>query len=336
MMVGCTYPYLSVTKDEDDVVVTTGLYEKQEFRIPIKYVEYEYTRTKEEIETDEKERLARRNERLNSPRCAHIIFDGTYNGYHIDVEIHPEIEDDDWGMARYHFKNSSHDFYIETAFTWDWHRDAGIPDEDPPLKGEYYHTRLLKEYVVIGEGDEFAEIIVPFIFKDIDFDGEYELLFRIGGYHGSYYEIYKIIAPKQAVLMSAAPFNNFAEAYRQSPDDDSIGIHLDYKKKTITINEPFGASDYNHDVWQRNSKSKNILNPMTHLKGTHIEGGAIYRKHIFLKHNKITKVETSYTIDSIWSIFAKHEKDGKDVKLVNIELRNAQNDKMRHTVLQWK
>ena len=330
MLVGCNYPHLSVSKDGEYVVVRRGIYENQDLLIPIKYVEYQYIRTKKEIETEERERVAKRNERLNSPRCAHFIFDGTYNGYNVDVEIHPELDDDNSGMARYHFKN---DFYIETAFTWNW-RSSVEDFEKVKFKGESYHTKLHADDVVRGNGDEFMDIHTPFCFKDVDFDGKYEILFSAGGYNRNYYEVYKITAPKQATQMSTKPFNNFVLAHIEDENDDSTGIHFDYTKKTITINEPMGATEYYHDIWQQNPKSKNPLNPMVHLRGVHKECGACFTTRVFSKHNEITDVESSYPIDSTWTVFAKYKKRGDDVRLINLELINVQDNKIRHT-LQW-
>ena len=327
---GCTYPYLSVSRDGDNIIVSDGICGNLDLSIPTKYIEYKYERTKEEKEEGEKERIRRRNERLNSPRCAHFFFNETYNGYNVDVVIHPEEDEDQNGMARYHFKNSTHDFYIETAFTWRWH--GYVEDFERVLfKGESYHTNLSSKEVVLGEGDEFAESHIPFFFKDVDFDGEYEILFQAEGYNRIYYAVYKVVSSKSAVLMSDRPFNNFVATWRNSPEDDSVGIHLNYQMKTITVNEPLGV-DYGHDVWQRNHNTKSCLHPMRHLMGIHTECGVYYTTHIFLKHNEITKVEASYPIDSVWSILAKYDKIGKDVMLVKLEMLNAQNKELRHTI----
>ncbi len=325
-------PYLSVSRVGDDLLVSDGIHEDRDWRIPTKYIEHKYERTKEEKEAEEKERIRRRNERLNSPRCAHFFFDGTYNGYKVDVVIHPEEDEneDRNGMARYHFKNRTHDFYIETAFTWRWYWYVG-DIEKVPFKGESYHAKLPPKEVVLGEGDEFAEDYIPFFFKDVDFDGEYEILFRAGGYHGTYYDVYKVVSSKSAVLMSDAPFNNFVIAWRWSPEDDSIGIHFDYQMKTITVNEPLGV-DYQHDVWKRNPNSKNRLHPMKHIAGIYTTRGVCYKERIFKKYDEITTVEQSFSIDSIWSVYARYDKTGKDVKLVKLELLNARNKRLRHNI----
>lgn len=51
---GCTYPYLSVSRDGDNIIVSDGICGNLDLSIPTKYIEYKYERTKEEKEADEK------------------------------------------------------------------------------------------------------------------------------------------------------------------------------------------------------------------------------------------------------------------------------------------
>lgn len=331
-LVGCSYPNLSVSQEGGNLIVSGDTPGHVDFVIPIIYIEYVYKESKEEQLARTNEIIARRNERLNSPRCIHFIFDGVYNGYNIDVMLHPDLDDDRVGMARYHFKSTSHDFYIETAYTWSW--GFYVKDfEKVQFKGETYHIKLNEKDVIKGEGNDLAEDF-PFFFKDVDFDGKKEILFPSRAYHGTYFEVYKITNQMHAEPMVANPFNNFVLAISESSDDDSLGICFDYQNKTITINEPMGASDYYHDVYLRNPKASSILNPMIHIEGIHTEGGAMFASREFLKYDKIIKVETSYTIDSIWKVVAKYDRIGKEIKLVNLCLVNAQ-DKKQSRPLCW-
>ncbi len=325
-LVGCSYPDLSVSKEGGYLMVRGDTPGHVDFVIPTIYIE------DEEQLAEDKEGIAIRNERLNSLRCMHFIFDGIYNGYHIDVMLHPDLDNDIIGMARYHFKSTTYDFYIETAYNWRWY--YYVKDfEKVQFKGETYHAKLDEKDVIKGEVNDFAEDS-PFFFKDVDFDGKKEILFCASGYQRTYFMVYKIINQRHAELMVTKPFNNFVYAFRESLDDDSVGIYFDYRNKTITINEPMGALSYNHDVYLHNPKASSILNQMIHIEGIHTEEGAMFVSREFLKYDKIVKVEVSYPIDSNWKVVAKYDRRRKEIQLVSLDLVNA-HDKKIYRPLYW-
>lgn len=330
-------PQLKFSYRNDTVRVSGATCSDLEYFFPMRYVKYEYTVSKEEKAKEEKARMEIRNERLNSPRRIHFVFDGTYNGYNVDVVIHPDSVYEDTGMARYHFKSNTHNFYIETAFTWNW--AYCVPDyEKVKYNGETYHVKLDPQKVVQGTNNVIVRCD-PFFFKDVDFDGDYEILFCVGGYNRIYYTSYKIISRNRAEYMSNKPYNNLVEMYESSLEDDadtSSDTNFDYDKRTITINEPSGCCDYYHDVYILNPKSHDRMNPMMFLEGKHTEGGALYHKHEYLSNKGLDSVDIQYyTNSSNWNILVTYKKVKKDVRLTNVELINIHDEKIRRP-LSWK
>lgn len=328
-------PKLEISEENDTIIIKGETCSDVELMIPMTYIKYEYKLSKEEQKEEEKTRERLRKERLNCPRRIHVIFDGTYNGYNVDAVFHPDSTYETIGMARYHFTSKKHDFYVETAFTWNWAFD--IPNyERLKLDGETIRVKLDTKKVVQGT-DRRLIPCDPFFFKDVDFDGEKEILFREGGYHGSYFAVYKILRANLAEVMLSEPYNNIIEPYSQSVEDDTVsGTFFDYSKKTITINEPMGAAYYYHDVFKLNLKSHDRLKPMKHHEGKHTEGGACFIKYEYSTCDRLDSVYVYYSTQSNnWEILAMYKRLPPKIKLCKLELSNIQDRTVKRT-LSWE
>lgn len=214
-------------------------------------------------------------ERLENPRCIHVVFDGKYQDFQVEAVFHPDEETDEVGMATFTFSHWWRKISIDTPYYW----PEGFDLKDGPQNGvflytgETYHANANADFVQ-GDESEFA-MVYPFFFKDVDFDGQKEICLTHSGYNRTYYSVYKIIGGREAAYMSNPPFNQFVYGY------DDTKTTFDYEEKTIVISEQMGCCDAYTDTYVMKDQDDDIMNPMILQEHSEIvvteSGEVIYR-----------------------------------------------------------
>lgn len=212
----------------------------------------------------------KRKAKLNDPMRFYVDFRGSIDGYHVSAEFHPEDKDenDSWGMSLFHFKSPKNDFVIETVNDWDnWYDAFGDKADTVKFNGERGSVKIdPKAFQGIGKEIEDPDFS-PFVFKDVDFDGEKEILFLCGGYNRSYWTVYKVIGKNKVVILDEKPYNNLVYGMGSTTE-------FDYKNKTIYIREQQGASDFSVAKYIRKRIVTNKLDPMRLLLDVYYGFGA--------------------------------------------------------------
>lgn len=206
---------------------------------------------------------------LNSGDCVTVAFDGNHMGYQVSAEIHPDPETDEVGMARFFFTNGTEKIVIETPYYWDWTKEVSVSPRLPGDEVWATYSAPHRGNVVQGRESEI-DIVQPFCFKDVDFDGEREILISTIGYNRIYYNAYKIISRTEAAYMTGMP------QFVYGPDD--AGTSFDYDGKRIRIVEYAGLGNARHEEYRRRFIVLDPLNPMRRAR---------YRKEIIKKRTGI-------------------------------------------------
>ena len=102
------------------------------------------------------------------------------------------------------------------------------------------------------------DIVQPFCFKDVDFDGEREILISTIGYNRIYYNTYKIVSQTEAVYMSRMP--QFVYGLDESETT------FDYDRKRIWIVEQNGFGEIRNEEYKRRLIVLNPQNPLRRIR----------------------------------------------------------------------
>ena len=142
----------------------------------------------------------------------------------------------------------------------------------------------------------------PVCLKDVDFDGEYELCFRRPGWNRHYFEVYKIVSPIKAQLMTGHPFNNIVYS-----ELESCNTVFDYQRKTIRVTEVQGSQSADH-LYGRRKVVTDVLDPLEHIKGVETShGGGFDEEDTFEKGQWVRSERTFDLDDNDYQIKADYE-----------------------------
>lgn len=258
---------LTARAENDSLYVDGAIYFSQPFVIPLVYKEptfsYDYS-------GDEEFRQAR----LKSPHRVKLRFTEPINSYTVQVTLHPDDTDDDIGMAEWVFSKNGHTIRINNGFYWEW--AWSVVDQfhdEPKYEGETYTVAPEPEMI---QGRDSIIVDTPFCFKDVDFDGEYELCFRVRGWNRYYFNTYKILSATDAKLMTGHPYNNIVYS-----NSETCSTEFDYDNQTIHMVEVSGSSVYDH-IYGKREVIQDALNPLRHISGQEVNyAGGVGNEDLF-------------------------------------------------------
>ena len=182
-----------------------------------------------------------------------IVFEGQYMGFDVCAEIHPDEANKEVGLARYFFKNTVGELVIDTPYYWDWEKEATVRPSHYNLESRALFSVPHRDRAV-QNGEEEIEFVLPFCFKDVDFDGVREILISTSGNNKIFFNTFKIINDTEASYMSKMP--RFAYGL------DSTGTTFDYGRKRIRILEQTGFGEVRYEEYKRKYIVLNPLNPL--------------------------------------------------------------------------
>ena len=198
-------------------------------------------------------------EMLNDTDFMTVKFDGTHMGYVVTAEIHPDKDHKEVGMAKFSFTGKAGKIVIETPYYWDWTKEVTVAPSPVGSPGWATYAVPHRDNAV-QDGRSEIEIVQPFLFKDVDFDGEREILFSHFGYNRIYYSAYKIVSSTEALYMSEFPQIVYGL-------DDST-THFDYEQQRILIHEQQGCCETLDKEYVRRKHVKDLENPMRHVRSS--------------------------------------------------------------------
>lgn len=111
---------------------------------------------------------------------------------------------------------------------------------------------------------------IPFVFKDVDFDGEKEILFRCTGYNNYSWAPFKIMAPGRAEYMYGMP----SMVIEDNDMDGRSYASFHYDTKTICTETTSGCCDWYYCTYRRKTNVTNPLVPMERIREIHISGSS--------------------------------------------------------------
>ena len=194
---------------------------------------------------------------LNNNDYVTIAFDGNHMGYQVTAEIHPDPETTEVGMAKIFFTNGAEKIVIETPYYWDWTKEVSVSPS--PTGTEVWATYSAPHRNnAVQERKPEIDIVQPFCFKDVDFDGEREILISTIGYNRIYYNTYKIVSQTEAVYMSRMP--QFVYGLDESETT------FDYDRKRIWIVEQNGFGEIRNEEYKRRLIVLNPQNPLRRIR----------------------------------------------------------------------
>lgn len=239
-----------------------------------------------------------RQARLKNPHRVKVRFSEPINGYLVQVTLHPEEGNDEVGMAEWSFSKDGHTIKIDIGFCWKWDWDVWFQYmTEPKYIGETYELAPTTEMV---QGQNSVFIDSPFCFKDVDFDGEYELCFRGIGWNRHYFNIYKILSPSSAEIMTGRPYNNIV--YSEVSAGSTV---FNYQDKTIHIYETSGSGYYEH-LYGLRDDIQDVLNPMKHIRGKECYYASGSTEDYFENGNWIKSIRVYQLDDSDYELAADY------------------------------
>ena len=185
-----------------------------------------------------------------------ITFDGNHMGYRVTAEVHPDPGSSDVGMARFFFRNGAGTIVIDTPYYWDWREEVSVSPSPPGNVGPAAYYVPHREFAVQERGTEI-DIVQPFCFKDVDFDGEREILISTIGYR-IYFNEYKIVSENEAKYMARMP------QFVYGPDNTETTF--DYDRKRIEIVEQSGPGTVRREEYRRRFIVFDPLNPLRRIR----------------------------------------------------------------------
>ena len=280
-------PQYSIRIENDSLFVDGAIRDAKTFGIPLSY--QVDPPAKYDDNDDEQFRL----DRLKNPRRVCLQFSEKINGYDVQVTLHPDEDNDDVGMAEWVFSKDRKKLRINTGFYWDWGEDIkGQIKDSIRYEGETYSLFFTGGTV---QGRDSIIHNTPFCFKDVDYDGKSELCFREPGYNRYYYNIFKIISPTKAEMMTGQPYNNIV--YTDYPEHVNTSTLFDYEKKTIDVSESLGCGDWIGQLFRRRDVVGDVLDPMEFISGQELEYTASYHEFKYYENGKWVRTEYSYFLD---------------------------------------
>ncbi len=316
--VSATIPF-SMRMGNDSLYVNGVTYISSPFALPITYEEpvYDYPDN-----NDEEFRQAR----LKNPRRVTILFTEPINSYITQVTLHPDDDNPDIGMAEWNFSKKGKSIRLETGYYWYWYHDV-LEKEDvaPKCIGETYKYAPTPEMV---QGRDSVIRNTPFCFKDVDFDGEYEICFRSPGWNRYYYNTYKIVSATKAELMTGHPYNNIVYS-----DVETCKTEFDYENQTIHLEEVYGSSVSDH-TYKRRTVVTDILDPMQHLSGEEFNYSGGVRDEDYFDDGKWVKSIKVYPLDDLdYELEAEYSSKGDRVfTLQSLKYYQIYNEKDKQTL----
>ena len=232
---------------------------------------------------------ASRQARLKNPRRVRLVFTEPVNSYGIQVTLHPDDDNTSVGMAEWRFTKGGNTVRINTGFFWDW--QSAIKDEiksTVKYQGEIFTLAPSPQMV---QGQDSTIVNAPFCFKDVDFDGEYELCFRSPGWNRYYFNAYKLLTATSAELMTGYPYHNIVYS-----DEEACFTIFDYDKQTIRMSEVYGSGIYDH-LYGRRDVVADVLNPMRHISGTEFNYSGDTCNEDYFEDGKWVKAIIIYKLD---------------------------------------
>lgn len=197
-----------------------------------------------------------------------VKFDGTHMGYVVTAEIHPDKDNKEVGMAKFSFTSKAGKIVIVTPYYWDWTKEVTVAPS--PIGSPGWATYAVPHRDnAVQDGKSEIEIIQPFLFKDVDFDGEREILFSHFGYNRIYYSAYKIVSSTEALYMSEFPLIVYGL-------DDST-THFDYEHQRILIHEQLGCCETLNEEYVRRRRVKDLKNGLSRTSNSRSD--AIFASH---------------------------------------------------------
>ena len=127
----------------------------------------------------------------------HVIYNQRCNGYRVSVNMLMDGEEENWGTATLTFQKPQHSFSVDCDL-------FVLPKET--MENAYDTIRL--DYVPPAQ-DEYLSDKSLFYFKDMDYDGEEELVIRgvhCSWYGSNQYDVYKIFNCCTPQKMMGEPF----------------------------------------------------------------------------------------------------------------------------------
>ncbi len=212
--------------------------------------------SKDELEVDELKPELR--EMLRNTNFVKIVFDDLYMGYRVTAELHPDKTTEEVGMAKFFFMSDKRNYHIETPYCWDWMKEVIVAPSAVAGGPTVYRARFIEHAV---QGDD-AEIICvsPFVFKDVDFDGEKEICISTFGYNRVYYSVFKLVDATRAVRLNQEPFSEIVYGV------GNARTLFDYDKKRVTIHEQYGYDEPIEKVYVRRRRVRDPMKPMRLVK----------------------------------------------------------------------
>lgn len=171
------------------------------------------------------------------------------NGYNVMVEyVKPYYDDIVAGQAILHFTKPGHSFVVYcNAFS----DEQLIPDDDPYVKSQKAinlskvkpGNDVYLEYAK-PKPNEYLSASSPFYFKDMDFDGEDELVvnnLRMGSRGYNTYDVFKVFNVTQPMRLMGLPF-----AIRNGYKLTNYNVEYDSKTETVLDKRYDGIAAYGH------------------------------------------------------------------------------------------
>lgn len=246
---------------------------------------------------------ASRQARLKNLRRARIVFAEPVNSYGVQVILHPDDDNVSVGMAEWRFSKGGKIIQINTGFSWDWLRDVKDQIKSPvKYQGETFTLAPSPQMV---QGRDSIIVNTPFCFKDVDFDGEYEVCFRSPGWNRYYFNAYKLLTDTSAGLMTGHPYHNIVFS-----EEETCSTVFDYDGQTIHLTEVYGSSIYDH-LYERRNVVADFLNPMRHVTGTECNySGATGNEDYFVDGKWVKSIIIYKLADPNYGIESEYHSSG--------------------------
>ena len=140
------------------------------------------------------------NMKANHKDSCVVLFNQPCEGFEVVVNYHDDV---DGGRAWLHFKSKSKSFSVYCEpYVFPYDKNVY------PFESKVDDDTIRVNYVA-PEKDEYLSESSPFYFKDMDFDGEKELVvtgFHIGYYNSNQYYVFKVLGRKTPMRLTEEPF----------------------------------------------------------------------------------------------------------------------------------
>ena len=152
---------------------------------------------------------------LPADQVIYLHYRQKVNGFHVSVEFLQSYDDLNFGKSILTFSKQGHVFQV---FCDEFSDEQLIADDTPYVKSpKAINLTTLKPGAVIHlnyvkpKSNEYLSNNSPFYFKDMDFDGEEELVvnnLQMGGRGYNTYDVFKVFNVKKPQRLKGLPFTN--------------------------------------------------------------------------------------------------------------------------------